>query len=181
MKNDGKIERFRATAAKRTAEYQSLMSVVTSVYDEIQGELDAGVPMEVVTEDLRNDFEMEITNERSVETCMYRIRKKRKSEANTSSSRTSETKTVSQAERTEPKNPAKPKPRKKPGKPDYEECPYIQKIEAHLGERLPDSVRPFVEIRDGGLITHFEKGTIHTAEIREFTTRIRRLCDRNLI
>ena len=50
MKNDGKIERFRATAAKRTAEYQSLMSVVTSVYDEIQGELDAGVPMEVVTE-----------------------------------------------------------------------------------------------------------------------------------
>ena len=88
---------------------------------------------------------------------------------------------VSPSKITEPKKTSKPKPRKKPSKPDYEECPNIQKIEELLRERLPDSVRPFVEIRDGGLITHFEKGTIHTAEIREFTTRIRRLCDRNLI
>ena len=194
MENDGKKGSYAELAAKRIKEYQTLASVIAESADEIRNQLNSGVPLDVVVDDLRRFYDIEITNDRSVSDALYKHRKKEKKAGEKASLQparqvqSDSSDTVKPSDTVEPrgrkkaKNSTKPKASKKIAKSDDGEVSdKILKIEELLGERLPDSVRPFVEIKNGGLITHFERGTIHSAEIREFTTRIRRLCDRNLI
>ena len=82
---------------------------------------------------------------------------------------------------TEPKKTSKAKPRKKSVKADYEECPYILKIEAHLKKRLPDSLRPYIKIVNGKPVTSFQKLTIRTAETRELVRKIWNICDEKVV
>ena len=182
MESDGKKDGFSQDLDELIEEYGSVKGVVNERYDEIRNAQKKRVPLERIVEKINNRFGLEATVG-TLSSYLSVVKKERESkhEAEKPSSPTVDPKVVSSPKSSKSKTPTKPKPRKKPVIPNNEECPYIQKIEELLGERLPDSVRPFVEIKNGGLITHFERGTIHSAEIREFTTRIRRLCDRNLI
>ena len=181
MENDGKKESYQEVAARRIKEYQTLASVVAESADEIRRQLNSGVPLEIVAGDLRDFYGIDFKSDRAVHDALYKYKKNVKSNGE-SSPLPSTARTSTSSKSTKPKKSSKSNPPEKLAKPDDAEVSdEILKIEELLRERLPDSVRPFVEIRDGGLITHFEKGTIHTAEIREFKTRIRRLCDGNLI
>ena len=181
METDGRKERYLAKAVRRKKEHQSIQAVVDEYLDVIEDQLKSRVPLEVITADLRDDFDLQIKSKQSVKSCILRARDKRKKRNNTKKSAAPAVDMVFPSKITEPKKTSKPKPRKKSVKADYEECPYILKIEAHLKKRLPDSLRPYIKIVNGKPVTSFEKGTIRTAETRELVRKIWNICDEKVV
>ena len=179
-KNEG-VNSFidKALAVEKT---DNVFKNLDARYDDIEELLDRGWTHAEFVEGL--NAEGTDINIDTFRTYLYRMRSKRKNGQpkveNSSPPDRVIPASAANSTKPKPKKTAKPKPRKKSGIPDYEECPYILKIEAHLGERLPDSIRPYIKIVDGKPVTSFEKGTLRTADTREYMRRIWNVCEQNV-
>jgi len=161
--NDGKNDGFDAAMDAHQEAYGSVMSIIEEKYDVIEKSLSRNVPLDVITEELNNRLGLK-TNKANVKKCLQRIRDREASGVTGRRKRSNLSKVDSATKGSppisEPEHIADPT------------CPRILKLEEIIGERAPESVRPFISVNDnGGIRTHFKKGTRHTTEMRQFLQR----------
>lgn len=160
--------KFAQRQEARRKEYQSVMGLVTDAFDEIQLSLNSNVPLEVITEDL-NELHAIKTSAKTVETCLYRIRKKRHSTASTITSRKNRTaKECSESGVV--------------GSTDSALAPEADwnDVEQLVGYRLSDEVRDYVSVVGNKVVENFPKDArgraknVRSKSVRDELTKLRR-------
>ena len=161
MSDDGKKE-FALAMSNHRSEYQSVMGLVREQFDEIELSVKSGVPIDVITEQLKQTFNIR-TTKATVKSCLSRHRKALKSDPR---------KTVRTQNRLPKQSASNIKSRA--SDTDQEGWNETEKL---VGYRLEDCIRPYVQVVDGHIVRNFKKGTIYNAEIRKAIQRLRNVVD----
>ena len=160
MSDDGKKE-FALAMSNHRSQYQSVMGLIREQFDEIELSVKSGVPIDVITEQLKQTFNIQTTRA-TVKSCLSRHRKALKSSG----------KTINDGSKQTYQSPSIPQS----GSSDTDQIDWNE-TEKLVGYRLEECIRPYVQVVDGNIVRNFKKGTVYNAEIRKAIQRLRNVVD----
>ena len=156
MSADGKKE-FALAMSNHRSQYQSVMGLIREQFDEIELSVKSGVPIDVITEQLKQTFNIQTTRA-TVKSCLSRHRKALKSAG----------KTIKGVSKQTYQSPSIPQL----GASDTDQTDWND-TEKLVGYRLEECIRPYVQVVDGKIERNFRDGMIHTPDIRNALARLR--------